>query len=71
MTTTCDRCGRQAMGTTMSYFNLETICLDCDRTERTHPLFEKARRAEEEAVRRGDLNFPGIGLPPQLGRQRP
>lgn len=69
--TTCDRCGQEAAGTTMSYFNLETICLDCDRKERAHPLFEAARQAEEEALRRGDLNFPGIGLPPDLGHPRP
>ncbi len=30
--------------------------------EQHHPRYEEARRAEAEACRRGDFNFPGIGL---------
>lgn len=63
----CDRCGEETLGTTGSYFNTETICLDkCAPAERAHSKFNEARRIETEAVRNGDFNFPGIGLPPEL-----
>lgn len=58
---TCDRCGKEAFALTGSYFNMEMICLACDKEEREDPRFEEARRAEHEAVRRGDFNFRGIG----------
>lgn len=58
---TCDRCGKDAFATTGSYFNMEMICLECAKAEREDPRFEEARRVENEAVRRGDFNFPGIG----------
>lgn len=63
---TCDRCGNQVMGVTGSYFNTETICFTCADLERKHPEFEEARRVENEAVARGDYNFPGVGLPAGL-----
>jgi hypothetical protein len=47
-------------------FNTEEICLDCREREEQHPPYEEARRAEAEAVRRGELNFPGIGKPEDL-----
>jgi hypothetical protein len=47
-------------------FNTEQICLDCKEREEQHPRYEEARRAEAEAVRRGELNFPGIGKPEDL-----
>jgi len=51
---------------TMSYFNTDRICLDCSALEQKHPLFEAARAADEEAIKRGDMNFPGIGKPDDL-----
>lgn len=63
----CERCGASLHALwTMSYFNSQHICLECSRKERAHPRFEEARQAELEAVQRGDLNFPGIGLPADL-----
>lgn len=62
----CDRCRRETLVTTGSYFNTETICPDCRAAEEAHPDFERARRIEGEAVRRGDFNFPGVGLPADL-----
>ena len=62
----CDRCGKDDGYITTSYFNTDTICWDCDTAERAHPDFQKAMDAEHEAVRRGDMNFPGIGLPAEL-----
>ena len=63
---TCDRCGEAVSAFTTSYFNTDTICVVCSEKERAHPQFEDARRIETEAVQRGDYNFPGIGLPPEL-----
>jgi len=42
-------------------FNTQTICLECKAIEKTHPKYEDACKAELEAVRKGDYNFPGIG----------
>ena len=50
----------------MSVFNEQMICIACIATEQAHPRFPEALAAEEAAVRRGDMNFPGIGLPPDL-----
>jgi hypothetical protein len=63
---TCDRCGRQDTASVTSWFNTETICMECSRKEREHPLFPAAKAAEEAACARGDFNFPGIGLPDDL-----
>lgn len=64
---TCDRCGRETTAWTGSYFDTSTICLThCAPAERAHPLYEEARRVETEAVKQGDLNYPGIGLPDDL-----
>ena len=62
-TKTCDRCGRSlAGGRTMSRFNEQTICMDCDAKERERPDYKVACEAEIAAVRAGDRNFKGIGL---------
>jgi len=50
----------------MSYFNTDTLCLDCEAEEQVHPDYETAKAAEEEAVRAGNFNFRGIGKPPDL-----
>lgn len=50
----------------MSLFNEQMICLRCVAAEQAHPRFPEAVSAEEAAVRRGDLDFPGIGLPADL-----
>jgi len=58
----CDRCGKDLKdGRMMSMFNTDCLCLDCLDKEKLHPDYEKARQAEHEAVKRGDLNFKGIG----------
>ncbi len=38
----------------------------CLLVEQRHPEFPCAVAAEERAVRNGDLNFAGTGLPPEL-----
>ncbi len=59
--TRCARCRRETDVTIMSMFNTEILCLDCKEAEERDPRYENARRAEAEACRRGDFNFPGIG----------
>lgn len=57
----CDRCGEPTGGvTTMSMFNQDVICRPCKEKEKKDPDYELARQAEEEAVRRGDTNYPGL-----------
>ena len=60
--TRCDRCRKETDETIMSMFNTDILCLDCQEAEEHDPRFEAARQAEEEACRRGDFNFPGIGI---------
>jgi len=62
----CDRCGKESRSSTGSYFNTDQLCLDCWKKETAHPDYEHARTIEGAAVLRGDLNFPGVGLPPEL-----
>jgi len=63
----CQRCGRENVTLTGSYFNMEMICTSvCDKNERAHPGFNEARRIENEEVRKGNMNFKGVGLPKEL-----
>ena len=62
----CDRCGSHALAVIVSMFNLQAICLTCKSAERNHPDYERARAAEMAAVRSGDRDFVGIGLPVDL-----
>lgn len=62
----CDRCYTDAIVTTGSMFNADTICLECQRVEQAHPAFEAARRREAEECAWGNYNFPGVGLPDDL-----
>lgn len=62
--THCERCKKSLKGIPhrMSFFNTDICCLDCLEEEKSHPRYQEAKQAELEAVRRGDYNFPGIGL---------
>jgi len=62
----CDRCGKESRTSTGSYFNTDQICLGCWKKEKAHPDYERARTVEGDALLRGDFNFPGVGLPPEL-----
>lgn len=64
----CDRCGKESSFSTGSYFDTSQVCMECDKAEREHPDFEKARAVELEHVKRGDFNFRGVGLPADLRR---
>ena len=50
----------------MSMFNEEHICMECKEKERRHPDYQRARDAEHEAVKNGNMNFSGIGKPADL-----
>lgn len=50
----------------MSRFNTDEICLDCEAKERQHPLYAYAKEVERQECLKGNLNFPGIGLPDDL-----
>ena len=63
---TCDRCGRQAHTRKGSWFNTQMICGQCQQLEREHPLYEEAKRIENEQCFNGNFNFEGIGLPKDL-----
>lgn len=52
----------------MSKFNTEYLCPNCEEKEKRHPLYGEADLAETAAVAAGDLDFPGIGCPPELLR---
>lgn len=62
----CERCGKTTLGTMMSKFNTQIICGDCKDSETQHPDYAAADQAEVEAVRSGNYNFPGVGLPADL-----
>lgn len=62
MNQTCQRCCKPTIATIMSRFNTQQICLDCEDVERKRPDYKKAADAELDACRRGDFNFPGIGM---------
>lgn len=62
----CERCGKETKSFTMSMFNEEYICMECKEKERQHPDYQRARDAEHEAVKNGNMNFSGIGKPADL-----
>jgi hypothetical protein len=59
----CARCNRHTGVTIMSKFNQDELCMECKSTETYHPDYQRASDAELEAVKAGDRNFAGIGLP--------
>ena len=66
-----NRCGRCAMPTNitkMSWFNTQDLCDACQKQEEAHPDYGYAKAVENEAVKNGDTNFPGVGWPGIDGR---
>jgi hypothetical protein len=62
----CQRCGKKSASWTMSMFNMQLICGDCDEKEMKHPDYKKAVDAELQATKDGNKSFRGIGLPDDL-----
>jgi len=64
----CDRCNEKSIVFGMSFFNTDMICEDCIAEEKSHSMYKKAREEELKEVKKGNLNFKGIGLPKELRR---
>lgn len=62
----CARCGADlaVVTSTVSYFNRDTICIDCKQDETEAPGYKDAVATETAAVSSGNYNFPGVGLSP-------
>jgi len=59
----CHRCFDESDTHIMSMFDCSLICMTCHQFELKHPDYDKARRAEAAAVKKGNRNFEGIGWP--------
>jgi len=57
---TCDRCGKKLSAMILSKMNEDIICMNCKDEERHHPLYPLADKAEFNAVKSGDYNYPGL-----------
>ena len=58
--TVCKRCKKETKVHTMSWFNKDIICPDCSREEKRHPLYNMAKEREQEEVRKGNYDYPGL-----------
>lgn len=57
----CDRCGGTLRnGRTMSMFNEQCLCMDCKDKETKDPEYQKAVKAENEEILKGNFNYKGI-----------
>lgn len=62
----CARCHAELrVGSTMSKFNTDQICMACKQDEKEAPNYRKADDAEVAQVRQGNYNYEGIGLAPE------
>ena len=59
----CERCNKEVNTFTMSFFNEDILCVECNEIEKKHPNYEKAKKVEHEEVLKGNYNYEGIGLP--------
>jgi hypothetical protein len=63
----CDRCNQITNSFTMSRFNTDMICINCQTEEKNHKDFKKAFDEELKQIKENDnYNFSGIGLPDDL-----
>ncbi len=53
----CERCGRTTRTYTYSWYNEQAICMRCSELEMKRSDYSACRKAELEAVKRGDRNF--------------
>lgn len=59
----CDRCGGSLEGgRIMSMYNEDCICMKCKKEETERADYKEAQEAEINEVRKGNLNYSGIGL---------
>lgn len=64
----CQRCGKETNMHTMSWFNTDYICMECNDKEEAHPDIELAKDVEVAHTKAGNFNYPGIGFPGFEGR---
>ena len=64
----CQRCGVETDAYTMSWFNTDYICMECNAKDEAHPDIELAKDVEVAHVKAGNYNYPGIGFPGYDGR---
>ena len=62
----CQRCFKLSDFHIMSMFDVSLICRSCMDSEKSHPDYPKAQFAEIESVKKGMMNFEGIGCPKDL-----
>jgi len=62
----CWRCGKADGAFTMSRFNTDRICMNCQDLEKAHPKYQEAVNAELIQVQQGNYNYEGIGKPKDL-----
>ena len=58
----CDRCRGPLEEYTMSTFNKDIICMDCEAKELGAPGYEAAKIAEAREAAAGNTNYCGVGL---------
>ncbi len=59
----CQRCMIETDTHIMSMFDVALICMECWEREKENPSYQTAVDAEVSAIKSGDHNFQGIGLP--------
>ena len=59
----CQRCRKDTTVTSMSKFNTQMCCIECLEIEKGHPQYNTAVTLEIAAVKQGNFNYQGIGLP--------
>lgn len=66
----CARCEKEGNTHSLSFLNMDMICLECEEKEKEHPLYQAARDVEFEQLQKGlqsigdeqnkFLNYPGL-----------
>ena len=56
----CDRCKRDTLAFSMSFLNTDMLCPACLEKEKIHPRYDEAKKAELDAVKNGNYNYPGL-----------
>ena len=56
----CDRCGGPLEIRIMSMMNEDVICNNCCQIEKTHPMYEEAKKAEFNEAMNGNHSYKGL-----------
>lgn len=56
----CSRCSKLLTARSMSRMNGDVLCMDCLETEKAHPRYQEAVKAELEQVKAGNYDYPGL-----------